>query len=179
MDAHLVLSMPRQKGRFNPMDSPVLVMDSRLGLRRRSTGRPSSLACRPKHRCMWQPNIVLHQMPVAGGQYVTRIFGLGDDPKKHWDSRGATFMNRTWERWLVEAGVTPEQCGRTPCRANGPCGTPASIPSHEREESLRLALPLQDPASAPTGWLSGGWPRRGSRWQKGRPRLTARGCWLS
>ena len=64
-------------------------------------------------------------------------------------------MRRPWDRWLAGAGVTPEQLwphvapeDRTLWHARL---HPAAM---DREESLRLALPLQDPANAPAGWLA-------------------------
>ena len=94
-------------------------------------------------------------MPIRDGGFVTRVFGLCDDPKQHWATPGATFMRCPWDRWLAGAGVTPEQLwphvapdDRTLWHARL---HPAAM---DREESLRLALPLQDPANAPVGWLA-------------------------
>jgi fucokinase len=134
---------------------PVLVMDSRLGAAATFDGAAIIAGVQTGAPLRVAPDTILHQMPVAGGGFVTRVFGLGDDPKQRWDARGATFMNQAWEQWLAEAGVTLEQVWphvtphqRTSWNARL---YPAAA---DREESLRLALPLQDPASAPTGWLS-------------------------
>lgn len=96
------------------------------------------------------PDVVVHQMPVAGG-YVTRVYGLKDDPKLAWDGPSATFMNRPWRQWLEEAGVSAEVIW--------PRGQPRTLwearlfpVAGDREASLALALPLQDPANAPEGW---------------------------
>ena len=70
-------------------------------------------------------------MPVAGGGFVTRVFGLGDDPKPALGyAAGATFMNRPWARVAgrgrhhARAGVAAR-----PPHATEPRGTPACIPS--------------------------------------------------
>ena len=53
------------------------------------TARPLDLA----------PDTVLDQLPLAGGGYVTRLFGLLDDPKRGWDDPAATFVNRSLAAW--------------------------------------------------------------------------------
>jgi len=78
------------------------------------------------------------QMPVAGG-FVTRVFGLLDDPKRPGRS-GATFMNLPWRDWLERAGSGGGDLAGEP----GTSGCPAVPADRDREESLRLALPLQD-----------------------------------
>ena len=99
--------------------------------------------------------IVLHQMPILGGGFVTRVFGLRDDPKQHWRVPGATFVNRPWEQWLAEAGVTPEQIWPHVAPAERTLWHARLHPAAaEREEALRLALPLQNPTHAPAGWLA-------------------------
>ena len=153
-DAHLVLINAASEGPIHTHGLPVLVMDSRLGAAATFDGAAIIAGVQTGAPLHVASNTVLHQMPVAGGQFVTRVFGLGDDPKKHWDARGATFMNRTWERWLVEAGVTPEQVWPHATPSQRTLWNARLYPvAADREESLRLALPLQDPPSAPTGWL--------------------------
>ena len=64
-------------------------------------------------------------------------------------------MNRTWEHWLVEAGVTPEQVWPHATPNQRTLWNARLYPvAADREESLRLALPLHDPSSAPDGWLA-------------------------
>ncbi len=45
-------------------------------------------------------DLVLHQLPVADG-YVTRLYGLRDDPKLSLTDPAATFLNRPWSEWLA------------------------------------------------------------------------------
>jgi fucokinase len=99
------------------------------------------------------PDMVLDQMPVAGDRFVTRAFGLRDDPKRPWDAPGATFMNRPWPEWLAAAGSAPERLWPDVAPDERTLWNARLYPtSPDREESLRLALPLQDPAAAPSGW---------------------------
>jgi fucokinase len=96
--------------------------------------------------------LVLHQLPVVGG-YVSRVYGLCDDPKRAWHEPGATFLNHPWAAWLagddtLAASLWPdlEPSARTlwNARLYPVCA--------DRERSLALALPLQDLANAPPGW---------------------------
>ena len=152
--AQIVLVNAAAEGPIHTGSSPVLLMDSRLEAAAEFTGASMVAGIQTSVTLHVAPDTVLHQMPVAGGQFVTRVFGLGDDPKKHWDARGATFMNRTWEHWLVEAGVTPEQVWPHATPSQRTLWNARLHPvAADREESLRLALPLQDPSSAPDGWL--------------------------
>jgi fucokinase len=129
-------------------------MDSRLGAAATFDGAAIVAGVQTGTALRVAPDTILHQMPVVGGGFVTRVFGLSDDPKKHWDARGATFMNHTWERWLVEAGVTPEQVWPHVTPNQRTLWNARLYPiAAEREESLRLALPLQTPSSSPAGWL--------------------------
>ncbi len=99
------------------------------------------------------PDVVLDQMPVAGNRFVTRAFGLRDDPKWPWNAPGATFMNRPWAEWLAAAGSAPERLWPDVAPDERTLWNARLYPtSPDREESLRLALPLQDPAAAPSGW---------------------------
>jgi fucokinase len=111
-----------------------------------------------------EPDVVLHQLPLAGGRFVTRVHGLHDNPKLSLDDPAATFMNVPWAAWLARAGIEPETlwpgmppADRTLWNAR------LYPPAHEREASLALALPLQDPGAAPEGWRA--------RWERA-PRLS-------
>ena len=94
----------------------------------------------------------MHQLPVPQG-YVTRLFGLRDDPKLASTAAGATLLNQPWADWLAGdaeliAALWPDldAAERTLWNAR-------LFPvSADREQSLALALPLQDPAHAPAGW---------------------------
>jgi fucokinase len=96
--------------------------------------------------------LVLHQLPVADG-YVSRLYGLHDDPKRPFDDPGATFLNRPWAAWLAGdaelfaalwPGLALAERTLWNARLYPVCA--------DRERSLALALPLQDRAAAPAGW---------------------------
>lgn len=97
------------------------------------------------------PGVVVHQLPVRGG-FVTRVFGMADDPKLG-HAAGATFVGRPWAEWMAEAGLTPETIWPHVPPGERSLWTARLYPvSDEREESLALALPLQRPGEAPAGW---------------------------
>jgi fucokinase len=154
-NAHLVLINATSEGPIHTHGLPVLVMDSRLGAAATFDGAAIIAGVQTGAPLRVAPDTVLHQMPVASSGFVTRVFGLGDDPKQRWDARSATFMNLAWEQWLAETGVTPEQVWPHAAPDQRTLWNARLYPvAADREESLRLALPLQDPPSAPTGWLS-------------------------
>ena len=153
-DAHLVLVNAAAEGPIRTQGLPVLVMDSRLEAAVTFDGAAIVAGVQTGVPLRVAADTVLHQMPVTGGGFVTRVFGLGDDPKQRWDVRGATFMNQAWEQWLAEAGVTPEQVWPHVTPHQRTLWNARLYPvAVDREESLRLALPLQDPRDAPAGWL--------------------------
>ena len=127
-------------------------------------------------------DVVVDQLPLAVGGWVTRVFGLGDDPKPAWEGPGATFLNRPWVEWLVElVGSEASEEQRRPFggaeesggahdtglvhrraiellwphmpRVERTLWNARLYPvAEDREESLGLALPLQGPGEAPAGW---------------------------
>ncbi len=154
-DAHLVLINAASEGPIHTHGLPVLVMDSRLGAAATFDGAAIIAGVQTGAPLYVASDTVMHQMPIAGGGFVTRVFGLGDDPKQRWDTRGATYMNQAWEQWLAEAGVTPEQVWPDATPNQRSLWNARLYPvATDREESLRLALPLQTPSSPPTGWLA-------------------------
>jgi len=95
-------------------------------------------------------DVVLHQLPVGDG-FVSRIFGLRDDPKR--PAVQATFMNRPWAEWLSEAGLAAEVIWPdVPPEARTLWNARLYPLAQERDESLRLSLPLEAPAQASTEW---------------------------
>lgn len=99
-------------------------------------------------------DIVLHQMPVAGGRYVTRLYGLHDNPKLAWDDPNASFMNQHWADWLAEACVEPDTLWPGLPAAERTLWNARLYPAAgDREQSLSLSLPLQRPGSALPNWL--------------------------
>ena len=178
-DAHLVLVNTASEGGIRTQGRPVLVMDSRLEAAATFDGAAILTGVQTAAPLRVAPDTVLHQMPVAGGGFVTRVFGLGDDPKRRWDARGATVMNRSWAQWLAEAGVSAEIVWpHVPPHERSLWNACLYPVAADREESLRSALPLQDPSAAPAGWLDA-WlaaPRlslAGSAAQADGPRLLA------
>ncbi len=153
-EAHLVLINAAAEGAILTQGLQVLVMDSRLGAAAMFEGAAIVAGVQTGAPVRLAPDTVLHQMPVAGAAFVTRVFGLDDDPKQRWDARGATFMHRAWERWLAEAGIAAEQVWPHAASNQRTLWNARLYPvAPDREESLRRALPLQDPSSAPAGWL--------------------------
>ena len=97
-------------------------------------------------------DMVLHQLPVEGG-FVTRVLGLHDDPKRAWSAPDATFMNRPWAVWLAEAGVEPEVVWPDLPPTAWTLWNARLYPmAADRDESLKLSLPLQEPATASPEW---------------------------
>jgi fucokinase len=97
-------------------------------------------------------DVVVHQLPVAG-RFVTRIYGLTDDPKQVWNDPSATFFNRPWAEWLISAHITPELLWPGLPPQEWTLWNARLYPlSVDRENSLRLSLPLQDPGQPPENW---------------------------
>ncbi len=97
-------------------------------------------------------DVVVDQVPVQDG-FVSRVFGLDDDPKLPWTDSRARFMGKPWTEWLAAAQMLPralwpglpeEECTLWNARLYPLAET--------RAESLELSLPLQDPQSAGAGW---------------------------
>ncbi|MBC7236330.1 MAG: hypothetical protein H5T69_10845 [Chloroflexi bacterium] len=43
--------------------------------------------------------VALDQIPLRDGRYITRLYGVADDPKRPVDG-GGTFLNVSWRQWL-------------------------------------------------------------------------------
>jgi fucokinase len=141
--------------RVSVASDPVLIVDSHVAgplslqgaalLAGICTERPLTLGA----------GVVVHQLPVAGNRFVTRIFGLYDDAKRPWDDPSATFMNRPWAEWLAEAGLDPGTVWPDlPATARTLWNAQLYPNVADREESLALSRPLIDPASASPEWRS-------------------------
>lgn len=88
-------------------------------------------------------DLVLHQLPVAGG-YVTRLFGIQDDPKLSLDDPAATFLNRPWAEWLGADAALLTALWPDGSLAERTLWTARLHPfAMQRDESLALALALQ------------------------------------
>lgn len=100
-------------------------------------------------------DLVMDQLPLMGGGHLTRLFGMHDDPKRPIEDPAATFMNRPWADWLESAGVKAELLwGDIPAPQRSLWNARLYAVSADREESVRLSIPLQDPANAPRDWLA-------------------------
>ena len=132
--------------------APALVIDSHLVGPVATHGAAIIANVETVHPLELGREVVLHQLPVPQG-YATRLFGLRDDPKLASTAAGATLLNQPWADWLAAddeliAALWPDldAAERTLWNAR-------LFPvSSDREQSLALALPLQDPAHASAGW---------------------------
>ena len=137
---------------LSPGSRPAVIVDSLLSAPLAWQG-----ACLLANVCANEPvtlasDIVLHQLPTDLG-FVTRIVGLHDDPKKGCHQPGATFLNRPWDDWLAEAHLSAQDLWPNLPAAEHTLWNASLYPvTADREESLRLSLPLQQPGNAPLGW---------------------------
>jgi len=97
-------------------------------------------------------DVVMQQMPVDGG-FVTRVYGLHDNPKHAWNAPSATFMNRPWQEWLSQVGLNAQLLWPdVPDDERMLWNARLYALAADREESLKLTLPLQDPVKASPQW---------------------------
>ena len=101
-------------------------------------------------------SLVLDQLPLrAQSGYVTRLFGVMDDPKRSL-AEGGTFLNLPWADWLAAGHLTredlwPQAEGLSPCTLWDAKLYPVCA---AREESLDLVLWMQSPKMATTEMVS-------------------------
>lgn len=152
VDDRLVLINAAVEGMVEVGSQPVLVVDSHLAGGFSCQDAAVVAGVDTAQSLALAQNVVLHQMPVDGG-FVTRIFGLLDDPKHAAGDPSATFMNRPWADWLAEAGIAAEALWPDLAPAERTLWNAQLYPvAADREASLRLALPLQDPGGASADW---------------------------
>jgi fucokinase len=141
-------------------DQPALVIDSRLGGTLRWQGAAMIANVSTDQPLALLHNMAVHQLPVEDG-FVTRIFGLHDDAKRPWNSTDGTFINRPWAEWIEQANISPDVLWPDLPSSMRTLWNARLYPlSTDRDESLRLALPLQDPVSMTGEWRA--------RWQAAR-----------
>ena len=141
--------------RVSVASDPVLIVDSHLAGPLSLQGATLLASLCTERSLTLGADVVVHQLPVAGDGFVTRIFGLYDDAKRPWDDPSATFMNRPWAAWLAEAGVDPGTVWPDlPATARTLWNAQLYPSVADREESLALSLPLIDPAGASPEWRS-------------------------
>jgi len=134
---------------FRVSDSPVIV-DSRLDGPVALRGAGIIANVETSAALALDADLVLHQLPVTDG-YVSRLYGLHDDPKKPFDAPDATFLNRPWAAWLagdaeLTAALWPDLAPAERTLWNARLYPVCA----DRERSLALTLPLNDPKAAPT-----------------------------
>ena len=132
---------------------PVLVVDSWLQGPVTVGGGALVAGVRARGALAVGAGAVLHQLPIEGGGYVTRLYGLDDDPKQAWNGPAGTLVNRPWAAWLAEMGVGTEVVWPDVPAGERTLWNARLYPLvDEREESIALSLPLQRPGEAPGGW---------------------------
>ncbi len=132
---------------------PALIADSRLP-RLNWQGRSVVAGLLSERDLTLGADLVLHQLPVTNG-FVTRLFGLDDDPKRLWSDDKATFLNRPFGDWLAELGESPEVLWpHVPQDQRNLWHARLYPVTDDRDASLELALPLQAPAAASAAWRS-------------------------
>ncbi len=132
---------------------PALIADSRLPCLNWQ-GRSVVAGLLSEREVTLGADLVLHQLPVTNG-FVTRLFGLDDDPKRLWSDDKATFLNRPFGDWLAELGESPEVLWpHVPQDQRNLWHARLYPVTGDRDASLELALPLQAPAAASAAWRS-------------------------
>lgn len=150
---HLILINSAVTGSLAPGPEPALVADCRLAGPLAWHGPVILSGVDTAHPLALAPRLVLDQWPVAGGRFVTRLFGLTDDPKRGRADPAATFVNRPWAQWLAAAGLVDDALWPDVPLSQRSLWNARLFPAlADREASLALALPLQDPAAAPPDW---------------------------
>ena len=151
------------EGDVTVASEPGLLVDTRVAGPLTLQGSALVAGLRTERPLVLAAGAVVHQLPLEKG-YVTRVFGLQDDPKLPRGDPSATFMNRPWAEWLSLAGVGVETVWPDVPSAEQTLWNAQLYPVvADRDGSLLLSLPLQDPASAPPGWRA--------RWED-HPRLS-------
>ncbi len=133
-------------------EAPALIVDSHLS--GAFTWQGSALVANvvtAQPLALWR-DVALSQLPVVDG-FVTRLFGLHDDPKRGWQEPGGTFLNQPWADWLSAGEIDPEVLWPdVPPSARTLWNARLYPVASGREESLALVLPLQAPAGASAAW---------------------------
>ncbi len=153
----LVLINAAVEGDVHPGAAPLLVSDSRLTGPLSWAGPGMISGVDTAQALALGRGLVLDQLPIRServeGEVITRCFGLHDDPKQLFDQLKATFCNQPWASWLTAADVMPEDLWQGVPTGQRTLWNARLFPVHpDREEGLRLALPLAQPAEAPAGW---------------------------
>ncbi len=134
------------------LDQRALIVDSRLQGALSWCGAAIVANVETAQPIALEQDVVLDQLPLEQG-FVTRIFGLYDDPKRGWDSPDGTFMNQRWPAWLAAASIDPELLWpNVPPASRTLWNARLYVVAADREDSLALTLPLQDAIHASPEW---------------------------
>jgi fucokinase len=132
---------------------PILVVDAWLGGPLTTCGPALVAGIRTEAPLDVTPGTVLHQLAIEGGGYVTRVYGLDDDPKQVWNGPAGTFVNQPWMAWLAQIGLALEDVWPDMPPGERTLWNARLYPlTLEREESLSLSLPLGQVGEGPEGW---------------------------
>jgi len=107
-------------------------------------------------RPLWLANdVVVEQLPIAAAEtspaagFVTRLYGVNDNPKLRFDDPLATFLNRPWNEWLDRAGVAPKDLWQGGAAREKSLWTARLFPvAPTRDESFALVEWFQQPQAA-------------------------------
>jgi len=132
---------------------PALIVDSCLGAPLSWQGASLIASVQTDAPLSLAQDVVVHQLPVTGGGYVTQVYGMRDDPKRAWDDPAGTYVNQPWQQWLSKTGIAADAVWpdlRPEERALWNARLFALAP--DRQASLDLSLPLQDALLATPEW---------------------------
>ncbi|MCL5997268.1 MAG: hypothetical protein M1546_14615 [Chloroflexi bacterium] len=127
-------------------EQPALIIDSQIAGPLAWQGGALIANVRTAQPLSLEADSVIHQVLYPEERFVTRIYGLRDDPKRPWDSPTGTFMNIAWADWLNQATLDPSVLWPgIPSAARTLWNARLYPVCANRDESLRLSLLLQQP----------------------------------
>ena len=154
------------QGELRPGKDPIVVVDSQLAGPLEWQTKALVSGVRTSQPLSLQADVALSQVPVLtparalpdegqafSGGWVTRIYGLQDNPKRAMTDPTATYMNHAWADWLAQIGLCAEDVWPNLPAEQCTLWNARLFPLVPRREvSLQLVLPLQDPARATDAW---------------------------
>jgi len=102
-------------------------------------------------------NTVVQTIPLKNNKYITRIYGVFDNPKNSIEE--GTYLNRPWKYWFKETNIMPEDIWDNSIEATNRTLWNAKLfpVCNSRDESLESILWLQNPETITkqqvTHWL--------------------------
>jgi len=134
---------------YRPSNETVYVCDSVLETAFRPAGKALVANVQTQRARLLVPEgIAIQQLPLQGGIWVTRVYGIVDDPTEPYGK--GTFCGRPWADWLTASGASiedlwPDAVGPDEATLWTARLYPASL---DRETSLEAALWLASPETA-------------------------------